>query len=682
MVDVNRKNNLIGFQDKTTIVVKIENYSDLKQIKKNVSNINEHKRGLSSIVETKLFEPQIDVEQNNLLKVKLINFHDFDLNVSVQRAFDKKCKELNLDVEKMKYTSDLTVYKIKYNEESFPKLQEFDAISSIEDMPVFDVSFDSEVEQEAIDFEPIIPEEGKSYPTVGILDSGINRNPPLNPWLIEENFSPYIESELDKGHGSAVASVLIYGDYLEEKSFTDLEGCYIYDATIVPKKSLLGNVDEFDLINNIKEAIKGKRDIKIWNLCVGWDQEVSPDKISDFGAALDFFQDEFNVIICTSVGNCDNFLINKKRGKIQASSDSVRAISVGSIAHVKNQFDLSEIDETSPFSRVGHGPFDLIKPELVHYGGNAGLDTGGKGVFSGTRVIDLNGNMATKIGTSFSTPRITSIVAALENELLEDFDPILLKALIIHSAKHSNTQIDQEDRLKQMGFGLPSSMKEILYNAENEITLVIRDKIEKGHFIEILDFPYPSSMVEGDFYTGEITVTLVSAPDLDLTQGEEYCQSNIDVYFGTYNDKVQREGNTIKNPIGKGPDAKNLLQPSVYSKRAMKDNTHFNGERLLKKFHKKYQVVKKWVINLSELTDANKKRHTEYPKRWFLKIEGLFRDHIEKTKDNVECEFCLIITIRDNKHGTQVYHDVTNSLEEHNFIQNDIQVRTNIELRS
>lgn len=682
IVDVNRKNNLIGFQDESSLIIKVENEKDLEKIEKNVSNFDTHKHGLSSILETKVFEPKINVEYNNLLKIKLLNFQDYDLNKSVHRAFEKKCEELNLEFESISYTSDLIVYKVKYEEKAFVELQEFDAICSIEDMPVFDLSFVSETKSEIKSIETLIPQEGAVYPTIGILDTGIKNNASLAPWILKDTFTPYIESDIDKSHGSAVASIILYGDRLEQDNFTDLNGCYIFDATIVPKKPLLNSISEFDLITNITDAVKSKPEIKIWNLCIGWSAEVSPYKMSDFGAALDFLQDELNILICTSVGNCRNFESNRKRAKIQVSSDSVRAISVGSIAHSKNTFDLAEVHETSPFSRVGAGPFNLVKPELVHFGGNAGINSSGRSIYNGINAIDKDGNLSSKAGTSFSTPRITSIAAALDNELLDDFDPMLLKALIIHSSKYPNVAIQPEERLKQMGFGVPPAMKEILYNAENEITLVIRDTIEKGNFIEILDFPYPQDMVEDNYYTGEITVTLVASPDLVQSQGEEYCQSNIDVYFGTYNDKVERSGKTIRNLIGKDSGAKNLLNPQVYSKREIKKNHQFKDERLLKNFHQKYQPVKKWVVNLSEISEANKIRYTEYPKRWFLKIEGLFRDHIEKIEDKIKTDFCLIITIKDNKHGTSVYDNVTAGLEQNNFIQKNINVRSKIQLKS
>jgi hypothetical protein len=256
---------------------------------------------------------------------------------------------------------------------------------------------------------------------------------------------------------------------------------------------------------------------------------------------------------------------------------------------------------------------------------------------------------------------------------------LLLKALIIHSAKYPDIEIDEDSRLNKMGFGMPTSVNEILFNSENEITLVVRDVIERGSFIEILDFPFPKSMVNDDYYYGEITITLVSNPDLDANQGEEYCQSNIDVYFGTTDDIVERKGKTVRNEIGKDTkSAKNVLAPELYSKTKKRENKGFRSERILKSYHQKFLPIKKWVVNLEEMTDGNKRKYLEFPKLWYLKIDGLFRDHIEKITDQLNNEFCLVITIRDTKKNNNIYAEIEQELEAKNFVQNDINIRSKV----
>ena len=64
------------------------------------------------------------------------------------------------------------------------------------------------------------------------------------------------------------------------------------------------------------------------------------------------------------------------KSRIAKSADSVRSLVVGSIAHNKGYYDYAEINMPSPFTRVGPGPGNIIKPDLVFYGGNAGMHNG------------------------------------------------------------------------------------------------------------------------------------------------------------------------------------------------------------------------------------------------------------------------------------------------------------------
>lgn len=52
-----------------------------------------------------------------------------------------------------------------------------------------------------------------------------------------------------------------------------------------------------------------------------------------------------------------------------------------------------------------------------------------------------------------------------------------------------------------------------------EATLILRDTLAKGEYIDIMDFPMPKSLIKNGFYTGQIIATLVYDPILDPTQG-------------------------------------------------------------------------------------------------------------------------------------------------------------------
>lgn len=165
---------------------------------------------------------------------------------------------------------------------------------------------------------------------------------------------------------------------------------------------------------NIKDVIRLYHEkVKIWNLSISITREVIDTKFSDFAIALDSIQDEYNVLICKSAGNCENFTVSRPKGRIHEGADSVRSLVVRSVAHKKGKYDYAEVNDPSPFSRVGPGPEYIIKPEVSHYGGNAGIDPKGRVVTSGVKSFSKEGELAQGVGTSFSTPRITALAAGL-----------------------------------------------------------------------------------------------------------------------------------------------------------------------------------------------------------------------------------------------------------------------------
>lgn len=100
-----------------------------------------------------------------------------------------------------------------------------------------------------------VPKEGTDYVTVGVLDSGISNIKSLEPWLVGERQTFYPENLIDSSHGTFVAGVILYGDELEDKEYTGLKGCRIFDGNVFPdlKKE---TIYEDELINNIREIIK------------------------------------------------------------------------------------------------------------------------------------------------------------------------------------------------------------------------------------------------------------------------------------------------------------------------------------------------------------------------------------------------------------------------------------------
>ena len=242
------------------------------------------------------------------------------------------------------------------------------------------------------------------------------------------------------------------------------------------------------------------------------------------------------------------------------------------------------------------------------------------------------------------------------------------------------------DKKKFMGFGMPNGTSDILYNSETEITLVLRDKLQRGMFIDVLDFPFPDCLIgEDGKYHGQITLTMVSSPILRAGEGPEYCQSNINVAFGTMDGIQERDTNkrNIRNPYG-AKNAENLMKDSLYSKKVFDvlEGVNFGTERTLLKLGQKFYPIKKYAVDLDEMTDANKRDYLDGFKQWYMKVEGLFREAVEREARNtgeiLEQDFCILITIRDPDGKAPIYNEVTQQLQQKGFVYYNVQLKNEI----
>lgn len=683
--------NLIGLTDDCNILVQVKSKKDLAEISKKLSNPNKYLKGIASVLDVRPFKAEI-VKPNigkSTLRVSLINYHNYQLNQAISLSFEKLCSTNKIDFKKVIYSPELIIYKLTdASLDNLDRIESFEAIESIAPMPIFSATTDELTNAEPLPIPIKRPNDDDLYPIVGVLDSGIEKIPHLAPWIYNKSFTKVPKDFIDNTHGTFVSSIILYPDELEKNGRVGGDGCYLLDATVFPdmrKDSIM----ESELIEHIREAIeKHHDDVKIWNLSLGTNVEADLHLFSYFGRALDEIQERFNVIICKSAGNCTNFSLNTPVSRISNSADSVRSIVVGSLAHNKQVNDFAEIDNPSPFSRIGKGPASINKPDLTQIGGNAGIDPLTNIITkTGVTSFSPSGRLVTNVGTSFSTPRITSLLAGLSVKINEPYNPLLLKALTIHSAKYpSGLNLPSAEKLKYVGYGVPSELDQIIYNDPHEITLVLQDSLIKGEWIEIPDFPFPTSLVNDGHYYGEVILTLVASPRLSESQGSEYCQSNLEVRMGTYDTLLtNRKGRFVKNEIGLSPHSSNILLDSNYGT-AYKKNFigEFARERTLIKYGDKYQPVKKYAVNLEEMTAANKINHLSVPKKWYLQIEGFYRDFIveraEQDAEELSQDFCLIITIRDNKRKYQVYDLSTKLLNDNGFIHSNINIRNRVNL--
>lgn len=681
--DERKHSRVIGFSGDNELFIRIDTPKEASLIQSRLGNEKKYAKGISAITEIAAYKPMYKkydrLFTDTVLKASLFNFYDYGLNNSIKQSFSDLCDCLSISARESFYSDDLIVFRLEgiESEEQYNLLRRFPALQFIEPMPMIRIgaSLLSTIEEVEI----LAPDEETDYPIVGVLDGGIENIAHLSPW-ITGHFSPYPEEYLNKNHGTFIGGVISYGDILENKEITGVNGIKLYDAVVIPDTSK-ESLEEDDFIKNIREAIKAAPDIKIWNLSIGYDNlEIQDSVFSHLAIALDEIQEEFGVILCKSGGNCHNYEYGRPVGRITVPAESIMSITVGSI---------SNDNHPSDFSRIGPGAANMVKPELVSYGGGF-VKHKGKFLLDGVKSFSPDGSLYYSAGTSFSTPRIAALLSSLHNEIKEEYNPLLIKALAIHSAHYPvGLKLDQDERVKYMGYGIPLPIKDILFNSDHEITMIQSDRLLKGKYMEILEFPFPDCLIdENGYYYGDITITLVTDPILAASQGSEYCQSDIDVKFGTF-DEIESKITNARQRNEYGPDGFcNLLLPTMFHSYASnnKDTDNpFMKERTLLNYGKKYQPLKKWHINLSEITPANKDKHLLSPKKWCLRLSGLYRD-FSATKAALNNrllyqDFSLIITIKDPNEEKPVYNEVTQLLNSRNFIHNDIKLRDNIQDR-
>ncbi|MBV3962446.1 S8 family serine peptidase, partial [Bacteroides fragilis] len=91
-------------------------------------------------------------------------------------------------------------------------------------------------------------------------------------------------------------------------------------------------------------------------------------------------------------------------------------------------------------------------------------------------------------GTSFSTPRIASLAANIQYRLGVPFNPLLIRAILIHNAFYPSNIAKSTDNFKyEMGFGLPATLDNMLLNDSDESTMIFCHTMDKGIDVQSLD---------------------------------------------------------------------------------------------------------------------------------------------------------------------------------------------------
>ena len=377
-------------------------------------------------------------------------------------------------------------------------------------------------------------------PIVAVFDTGVHPAATLlASWVSStETFITGVDTNYE--HGTMVASLVADARGLNEQDARfPITGCRIHDVCGLES----GSAHIGDLIQRLRQALANRPDIRVWNLSLGAPSGVGDEGFSELAQELDNLSDHYGVLFVVAAGN---YVDEPHRGwpcedtfadRISSPADSVRALTVGAIAHLGNATSYVAAGEPASYSRRGPGPVFTPKPDVVHIGG--GMDAPWNADALGIKVLAPNNGLLRNAGTSFAAPIVAAMAAQTWHALgtaprqhgLAP-SPTLVKALMIHSAELASPVRTPVHR-RYFGAGAPSDPMAALYDGPDSFTLVFEADLTTGTKWRKFPYPVPGSMLVDGKLRGEVILTAVYAPPVDGNAGAEYVRANLEVGFGT-----------------------------------------------------------------------------------------------------------------------------------------------------
>ena len=438
-------------------------------------------------------------------------------------------------------------------------------------------------------------------PEVGVIDSGIMEGHQYLNLAISPGSISYVEGDTSTadrvsngGHGTKVAGAILFPQgisHLEERYQLP---CFIRNIKVLDENNKLHHFPP----SLMERIVEENSDIKIFNLSVNSDAPHKNRHMSMWAATLDKLIHENDILFLNAVGNIDRVSIKHYHlqgikypeylenplCRIANPSHSSFTISVGSINHLSldNEYweSIGKENEIAPYSRIGHGIWGHIKPDVVEYGG--GMKISKNGLFQITEkdvAIELvrstlDGGYAfnkESSGTSFSTPKVTAIAAELV-KLYPEENINLIRALIVQGARLPGEFFlnPTELAIKHFGYGVPS-LERVTRNTEHRITFYNTNQIRAE---------------EGQIYALEL-------PEALTNPGENY-DILIEVSLA-FTAKIRRTRQRTNSYLATRLDWKSSKLEDDYESFKKNSLKELNGE-LLKKTENSVDGTIKWKI--------------------------------------------------------------------------------------
>lgn len=347
-------------------------------------------------------------------------------------------------------------------------------------------------------------------PTIGVIDTLFDKRVYFGEWveyhdMVDNNLSKTAE---DYRHGTAVDSIIVDGPRLNP--WLD-DGCGRFRVRHFGV-AIGSKFSSFTITKQIKEIIANNKDIKVWNISLGSNQEINDNFISAEAAVLDKIQYENDVIFVIAGTNKPSTDIVK----IGSPADSINSMVVNAVT--KNGL-------STKYARRGLALSFFAKPDVSYYGGSEEQYI---------RVCEPLGE-ANVAGTSFAAPWIARKLSYLIDIL--GLNKEVAKAMLIDAARDWNEKPTPEE-VALYGHGIvPIKMDDIVHTKEDEIKFLVYDISEKWN---TYNYHFPVPIKDGK-YPYIARATMCYFPMCDRTQGVDYTNTELNLHFGRINNKGKIE---------------------------------------------------------------------------------------------------------------------------------------------
>lgn len=310
---------------------------------------------------------------------------------------------------------------------------------------------------------------------VGVIDGGVNIKNPFFQQVTNQNYEVNsLPSSTFMNHGTNVASLVLYGDLQNYSEGEIMQSPIIgvESLRVFPTKDST-DIDLYESIDLIEEAVPKLEDIDIFNVSIGPSGSMLNDDISRFTTALDQLAYDYRKLFIVAVGNTGEQA--EPYNRIESPSDMVNGIGVGAYQIADNG-----VLSRATYSSVGFGREGCkVKPDFCEHGGSSKRPI---------QVLDVEGYaMRNVMGTSFAAP----VVARKAAELMmksNNIGVLTARCLLIQA---SSNEVEDIDHYTGHGF-CAKSTNDMLFCTPNKVTIIYNNEMSVKNYAK-LRLPVPQN---------------------------------------------------------------------------------------------------------------------------------------------------------------------------------------------